>query len=128
MNIWSAWSSREFQNLIQNYYPGLLSRLEYILPGLLGEEFLVDNLYTGSSLQKVVEAFLPSDTFISKDFRKECLNKLQPDELRGLASHTEIGYRGDFSSTRDAIANYPWKGEFALKFVQLNYYFFRHYL
>jgi len=118
MNIWGAWSSREFQNLIQTHYPGLLSRLEYILPGLLGEEFLIDNLYTGASLQKVVEAFLPSDAFTSKEFRQECLNKLQPDELRNAASHTTIGNRGDFSSTRDAIANYPWKGDFSAKFVE----------
>jgi DNA repair protein RadD len=117
MNIWRAWSSREFQELIDTHYPGLLSRLEYILPGLLGEEFLIDSLYTGESLQKIVEAFLPSDAFSSKEFRKECLNKLRPDELKNAASHTAIGYRGDFSSTRDAIANYPWKGDFTESFV-----------
>ena len=102
----------------RNPLPGLLSRLEFLLPGLLGEEFLIDNLYTGTSLQKIVEAFLPSDAFSSKIFRKECLNKLQPDELKNAAQYTEVGNRGDFSSTRDAIANYPWKGNFPGKFVE----------
>ena len=118
MNIWSAWSSREFQSLIESHFPGLLSRLEYLLPGLLGEEFLIDNLYTGASLQKIVEAFLPSDAFSSKQFRKECLNKLHPDELKNAASYTAVGNRSDFSLTRDAMANYPWKGDFSVRFVE----------
>ena len=40
--------------------------------------------------------------------------------LRSLETslHTEIGYRGDFSSTRDAIASQPWKKPFADSFAQ----------
>ncbi len=118
MNIWGVWSSREFQELIESHHPNLLSRLEYILPGLMGEEFLVENLYTGPSLQKVVEAFLPSDAFASRDFRYECMNRLQLDELRDVAFHTAIGYKGDFGPTRDAISSHPWKNPFATRFVE----------
>ena len=118
MGIWSAWSSRDLQGLIESQHSGLLPRLKFILPGLMGEDFLVDQLYAPSSLRKVIEAFLPSDAFASRDFRFDCLNRLQPDELRDAASHTGIGYRGSFESTRDALSSQPWREPFATRFVE----------
>ena len=117
MNIWSSWTSKDLQDAIEEQSTGLLGRLEVILPGILSSDFLVDELYSKESLKKVMEAFLPSDVFASRAFREHCLDRLSPDDLRDAASHTGIGYRGDFASTRDAISSQPWREPFAGRFV-----------
>ena len=117
MNIWSAWTPREFQQLINREDDSLLNRIEKIIPGLSDENFLVDNLYRSPSLKRIVEAFIPSDVFASSDFRFHCLNKLSLEELRLAAAHTGVGFKGSFETTARAIANQNWSEPFASRFV-----------
>ena len=59
----------------------------------------------------------PLHTLIISKRHIETYFDLKPDELRDVASHTGIGYRGDFASTRDAISSQPWREPFAGRFV-----------
>jgi superfamily II DNA or RNA helicase len=118
MNPWSVWSSKDLQKVIEEQNPGLLDRLEVVLPGILGDDFYPDDLYDKQKLKNVIEAFLPSDAFAQKEFRFEYLNRLQPEYLNEASSFLGLAKMDDFGTSRDAIVAEEWKIPFATKFVE----------
>ena len=117
MKIWGRWSVKDLQNSLDEMDDGLLPSLEVILPGLI-DNFIPQQIYTRENLSKIMEAFLPSDIFVKREFRAFCLDRLSPTELRDATSYLGYPNHGDFGETRDLLAAQRWTGAFARKFVQ----------
>ena len=118
-NLWSFWSVRDLQLLLDENSPRLMETLEEMLPKLLGEEFSPEDVYKKDSLQKIVEAFLPSEFFNSPNKRLECLNRLDHPTLTNLAKHLDLQLPyGDFDALLSRIAKKPWGGEHAQNFLK----------
>lgn len=111
---WASWPQRELQREFDELAPGLLDRLEVILPALepslKAGDTTVHNLYARTGLVKALQSFAPEACFESLDYRKKCLDRLAPSSLMTLASRLGVA-QGEFDETRDNVATVCWTGE-----------------
>jgi DNA repair protein RadD len=122
---WAFWSSRELQTELDHLAPGLLDRLEALLPALgpnLPPQEGVDHLFSRSVLARALRSFAPESVFESEEYRRRCLDHLPPDELQRLAQ--SLGVKGpSFGELRDTVAKTSWRSTAAqgafLKFFNL---------
>lgn len=107
---WAYWSSSELQTELDQLAPGLLDRLEALLPALapnLPSQEGVDHLFSRSVLSRALRSFAPESVFESEEYRRRCLDHLAPDELQRLAQ--SLGVEGhSFGELRDAVAKASW--------------------
>ena len=105
--LWSALSRSELNRLIEAQAPGLLTRLEALLP-LIGDEFR--GTESREALAAIAESFLPSDVFKDSAVREHLLMILPPARLRRLfdAAFGQPDHVGDFQSQVDALVRLPY--------------------
>jgi len=119
MVVWNYWPERELQGELEGSNPGLLDRLETIVPALDPGGSAQADLYLKSNLIRVMEAFVSGDCFAVRQYMKRCLDRLPPAKMQELVDFLEIACPRNFEAQRDAVLRKKWiPGEFAERFVE----------
>lgn len=110
--IWGHWPLRELQEEVERLSPGLLDRLEAILPAieptLQITNRVVGDLYSRSALVRALISFAPDDSFDDANYRRFCLDRLPPEQL--VAIGRELGVAGqDFAELRERLVIESWR-------------------
>jgi DNA repair protein RadD len=98
-----------------------ISRLKKVLPKIdesfSGEQ--IDRLHTRKELSKIYASFVDANSFESKHFRKDLLNRLPEANLINFAQYIELEDCRDFEITRELILKQKWgDNEFSSKFLK----------
>ena len=110
--IWKYWPISDLQNYICSIDSQLLERLENLLPIIDGQTYDPTSLMLKSNLVKITMAFAPSDCFTKKPFMGSCLDKLPPEVLAKLCSHTGTLPKSDsFEARKEALSSRNWNDQ-----------------
>lgn len=104
MKLWDYLPQRVLQSALDAIHPGLLQRLEVIIPAVTAEPFNPTQLYTTKQLTKVLDAFLDGSSLRQGSFLSSCLQYVPQPELDRTAA--ALGIRSDlfdFDSVAAAI-------------------------
>src|SRR5262245_49053029 len=104
-SLWRNFGVKELCTLLSRRDPELLPCLERMLPALSGSDYNPASLYLPSNLARLVESFISSEAFKDSSFRRECLNRLPPNELANCATRLHLALPGaSFPDLCNAVA------------------------
>lgn len=117
--VWKYWPERELQEELEKSNPGLLDRLESIVPALDPGGSAQANLFLKSNLIKIMEAFVSGECFSKRAYLKRCLDRLPPDVLHSLTEYLDLDIASGFEAQRDVLLRKKWsRGKFADRFLE----------
>lgn len=117
--VWKYWPERELQQELERRNPGLLDRLETIIPALEPGGTAHADLFLKANLIRLMQAFVSADIFASSKYMRQCLNRLPPDVMHELADSLGIDAGLEFDAQRVAILRKRWSpGEFTQSFIR----------
>lgn len=116
MKLWKRWTNADLQAAIEDLEPGLLERLEEIIPALSPEGGDAAQVYLKSNLIRIFQAFAPSDAFKKEEFRRQCLNRLPEDEILLLAGKYGL-HAQSFDEALTALVRLGWTESSAATFA-----------
>ncbi|MDB4414035.1 DEAD/DEAH box helicase [Akkermansiaceae bacterium] len=102
--IWNHISQRILQEKLEELHPGLLTRLETLIPAVTSEPLDPTQLYAKKQLIKILNAFLDGKKIRDASFLNSCLEFVPPNELGNLAEALHIDHAdATFSDKKEAI-------------------------
>ncbi|MDB4306538.1 hypothetical protein N9945_01065, partial [bacterium] len=89
---------------MEELHPGLLTRLETLIPAVTSEPLDPTQLYAKKQLIKILNAFLDGKKIRDASFLNSCLEFVPPNELGNLAEALHIDHAdATFSDKKEAI-------------------------
>lgn len=102
--FWSHISQRVLQEKLEELHPGLLLRLETLIPAITSESLDPTQLYSKKQLVKILNAFLDGKKIRDASFLDSCLNFVPSKELGDLAEALKIDHAdATFSDKKEAV-------------------------
>ena len=102
--LWSHVSQRVLQEKLEELHPGLLSRLEILIPAVTLEPLNPTELYAKRQLVKILNAFLDGKKIRDTSFLSSCLDFVPSDVLANLAEKLNITHVDlTFSDKKGAV-------------------------
>ncbi|MDF1788173.1 MAG: DEAD/DEAH box helicase [Verrucomicrobiales bacterium] len=89
---------------MEDLHPGLLTRLETLIPAVTSEPLDPTQLYAKKQLVKILNAFLDGKKIRDASFLNSCLDFVPPDELAALADALKIDHAdATFADKKEAV-------------------------